>query len=58
LRKWCASHWERKGEEGMVNFVLRHSSVNLKGRYVAPLTVEEVMEKQEILEKELYPKAK
>ena len=58
LRKWCASYWERKGEDGMVNFVLRHSSVNLKGRYVAPLTVEEAMGKQEILEKELYPKAK
>jgi hypothetical protein len=39
----------------MLNFVLRHSSVNLKGRYVAPLSVEEAMEKQEILERELYP---
>jgi integrase len=58
LRKWCASYWERKGEDGMVNFVLRHSSVNLKGRYVAPLTVEEVIGKQEILEKELYPQVK
>jgi integrase len=58
LRKWTASYWERKGEEGMVNFVLRHSSVNLRGRYVSPLTVEEVIGKLETLENELCPKAR
>ncbi len=56
LRKWCASYWTRKGEDGMVNFVLIHGSVNLKGRYVAPLTAEEVMGKQEIMENELIGK--
>jgi len=50
LRKWCASYWERKGEIGMVNFVLRHNSTKLKDRYVAPLLVEEVTGKQDIME--------
>jgi integrase len=54
LRKWIASYWERKKEEGMVRFVLRHSSSDLRGRYIAPLTIEEVIEKQKILEKELF----
>lgn len=54
LRKWCTSYWERKNEPGMVNFVLRHSAVNLKDRYIAPLSIEEVMEKQEIIEGELF----
>jgi integrase len=54
LRKWCASYWERKGEIGMVNFVLRHNSTKLKDRYVAPLMVEEVTGKQEIMEEELF----
>jgi integrase len=53
LRKWCASYWERKGEIGMVNFVLRHNSTKLQDRYVASLTIEEVMTKQEIMENEL-----
>jgi integrase len=53
LRKWAASYWERKNEFGMVHFVLRHSSINLKDRYIAPLNIQEVMDKQEILEKEL-----
>ena len=56
LRKWSASYWERKGEIGMVNYVLRHSSAKLRDRYVAPLSIEEVMEKQEIMEKELFGK--
>ena len=51
LRKWCT--WERKGEIGMINFVLRHNSTKLKDRYVAPLTIKEVMTKQEIMENEL-----
>ena len=54
LRKWCASYWERKGEIGMVNFVLRHNSTILKDRYVAPLSIEEVKGKQEIMEEELF----
>ena len=54
LRKWCASYWERKGEIGMVNFVLRHNSTKLRDRYVAPLMIEEVTIKQEIMEKELF----
>jgi len=54
LRKWCASYWERKGEIGMVNYVLRHSSVKLRDRYIAPLTVEEVMKKQKIMEDNLF----
>jgi integrase len=54
LRKWCASYWERKGEIGMVNYVLRHNSPSLRERYVAPLSIEEVMGKQEIMEEELF----
>jgi len=50
LRKCCASYWERKGEIGMVNYVLRHSSAKLRDRYVAPLSIEEVIGKQEIME--------
>jgi integrase len=53
LRKWAASYWERKNEFGMVNFLLRHSATQLRDRYVAPLNIQEVMDKQEILEKEL-----
>jgi integrase len=54
LRKWSASYWERKGDIGMVNFVLRHNSTKLKDRYLAPLMVEEVTGKQEIMEEELF----
>jgi hypothetical protein len=54
LRKWCASYWERKGKIGKVNFVLCHNSTNLKDRYVAPLMVEEVTGKQEIMEEKLF----
>ena len=54
LRKCCASYWERKSEAGMVNFVLRHNVTRLKDRYVAPLAIEEVMKKQEIMEEELF----
>ena len=40
----------------MVNFVLRHNSTKLRDRYVAPLVIEEVTTKQEIMEKELFGK--
>jgi hypothetical protein len=56
LRKWCASYWERKGEMGMVNFVLRYNSAKLKDRYLAPLTIKEVKRKQQTVEKELFEK--
>jgi len=56
LRKWCASYWERKGEIGMVNYVLRHNSAKLRDRYVAPLSIEEVVGKQEMMEEELFRK--
>lgn len=54
LRKWCATYWDRKGEEGMQNFILRHSAVKLQDRYIAPLTIEEVIEKQNIMEMDLW----
>lgn len=54
LRKWCASYWERKNEAGMVKFVLRHAGTSLRDRYVALPTIEEVMEKQEVMEKEVF----
>jgi integrase len=54
LRKWCVSFWTRKNEEGMANFILRHHISRLRDRYVAPLIIEEVMEKQKILEIELF----
>lgn len=54
LRKWCISYWARKNEPGMESFVSRHSHVTLRSRYVAPLTAEEAMEKQKIMEGELY----
>jgi hypothetical protein len=54
LRNWCVSYWERKGEVGMVDFVLRHNSTKLKDSYAAPLMVEEVMGKQKIMEEELF----
>jgi hypothetical protein len=38
----------------MVNFVLRHNSAILRDRYVAPLSIEEVTGKQEIMGKEIF----
>ncbi len=58
LRKWCASYWSRQGEYAMANFVLRHSCTrafgativtSLGARYIAPLSAEEAMEKQDKL---------
>jgi len=40
----------------MVNYMLRHNSAKLRDRYVAPLSIEEAVEKQEIMEKELFGK--
>lgn len=54
LRKWCASYYARKNEPGMENFVLRHSASKLRDRYVAPLTIEEAIDKQVVMEGELY----
>ncbi len=34
--------------------MLRHNSAKLRDRYVAPLSVEEVMSKQEIMEEDLF----
>ena len=53
LKKWCASYWSRKNEPAMVNFVLRHSPSKLRDRYIAPLTTEEVLQLQNIMESEL-----
>lgn len=50
LRKWTASFWERQGEHSMVSFVLRHSGGGLESltsRYVATMSHEEVIEKQD-----------
>ncbi len=58
LRKWCASYWSRQGEIAMANFVLRHSCTrafgatvitSLGARYIAPLSPEEALEKQDKL---------
>src|SRR4030042_2235216 len=54
LRKWCITFWSRKGDQAMLNFVSRHRTVNLEGRYVAPLTVDEAIEKQRIMEDDLF----
>lgn len=57
LRKWAATFWSRVDEYAMTNFVLRHSSTkidstmlvsSLGGRYVAPLSIEEVLKKQDV----------
>ena len=37
-----------------LNYVLRHNSAKLRDRYVAPLSIEEVMDKQEIMEEDLF----
>lgn len=56
LRKWCASYWNRLSEHSMTNFILRHSSTKanditlvttLGARYIAPLSLQEVMERQD-----------
>jgi integrase len=54
LRRFCATFWERREEYGMVRFVLRHKTDSRLGDplarfYIAPLTVEEVMVKQDLL---------
>jgi integrase len=54
LRKWCMTDWDRRKEEAMVAFVSRHSRTTLRDRYVAPLTPEEAMRKQRVIEKELW----
>lgn len=54
LRKWCATFWQRKGEDAMVAFMLRHASGSLKDRYVAPLTVEEAMVLQDHHMKDVF----
>jgi integrase len=54
LRKWCITFWDRHGEEGMSRFVRRHNTVSLRERYVAPLTIAEVMKKQQMMERELW----
>jgi integrase len=54
LRKWCITYWNRKGREDMVQFVSRHSKTTLRDRYVAPLTPQEAVRKQDIMEKELF----
>lgn len=57
LRRWCATFWERQGDISMMRFVLRHSGVkdssggiiltSLAGRYVANLSPEEAMKRQD-----------
>jgi len=54
LKKWCITYWSRKEEQAMVNFVSRHKTVNLESRYVAPLTVDETIEIQKIMEEEPF----
>lgn len=58
LRKWAASFWSRHHEHALANFILRHSQTKINdatlittlgARYIAPLSVEEVMEKQDRL---------
>ncbi len=59
LRRWAASFWERKGEIGMMRFVLRHSFVKassgavlidpLASRYISMLSIEEAKDKQDNL---------
>lgn len=56
LRKWVATFWSRLHEYAMAAFVLRHSNIktadttlvtSLGARYIAPLSAEEVMAKQD-----------
>jgi len=47
LRKWCATFWNRVGDQEMEAFVLRHFPGGLRERYVAPLTVDEAMQRQD-----------
>lgn len=58
MRKWIATYWSRLGEYSMTNFILRHATTkvneaalitSLGARYVAPLSPQEVMEKQDRL---------
>lgn len=58
FRKWISTFWNRQGDQDMVAAVLRHRSSQagekLKRIYIAPLSVEEVIEKQKVLEKVLF----
>jgi integrase len=64
LRRWCATFYERQGEYAMVRFILRHRNGKHHGidnpvamnHYLAPLTIEEAMEKQRVMEKILFKK--
>ncbi len=57
LRRWCATFWERQGDIGMMRAVLRHSGLrdssgetvltSLAGRYVAELSFDEIVAKQD-----------
>jgi|SRR3990172_8672772 len=56
MRKWVASYWNRLGEYQVVNFILRHATTKvndaalvtaLGARYVAPLSPQEAMERQD-----------
>lgn len=57
LRRWISTFWECQGDISMMRFVLRHSGVkdstggtiltSLAGRYVANLSPEEAMERQD-----------
>lgn len=46
LRKWCATFWNRAGDQEMEAFVLRHHP-GLRERYVATLDTDEAMERQD-----------
>lgn len=56
FRKIVATYWHRKGEHDMKNFVLRHRSDKaistdpLDKIYIAPITIEQAIEKMKILE--------
>lgn len=63
LRKWCSSFWDRQGERKMEETVLRHrtarsgensSHIQLRRIYIAPLSIEEVIEKQKIIDKNIF----
>lgn len=63
FRKWCATFWNRLGEYSMTNLVLRHASTkidsttlisSLGARYVAPLSMEEVMAKQDLHMQDIF----
>ena len=58
FRKWVATYWDRQGDYGMANAVLRHkqsigrtSTPSLRGVYIAPLSVDEMRERQNKIER-------